>query len=167
MMRAVVQRVASASVRVDGELVGEIGRGLLVFLCAMEGDTVADAEWLCRKLAGLRVFADHEGRMNLDLANLRACEGSGILVVSQFTLSADLRPKTAKGNRPAFTRAMSPGPAALLVASCVDVLRGQLAAHGHKVATGQFGADMAVSLVNDGPVTLFLDSDDVQGARDG
>jgi D-tyrosyl-tRNA(Tyr) deacylase len=165
-MRAVVQRVTSASVRVGGEVVGEIGRGLLVFLCAMEGDTAADAEW-CRKLVGLRVFADHEGRMNLDFASLPAGEGSGLLVVSQFTLSADLRPKTAKGNRPAFTRAMAPGPAASLVASCVDVLRGQLAVHGHKVATGQFGADMHVSLVNDGPVTLVLDSDDVRGARDG
>jgi D-tyrosyl-tRNA(Tyr) deacylase len=165
-MRAVVQRVASASVRVNGVVVGEVGRGLLVFLCAMEGDTASDAQWLCRKLVGLRVFADADGRMNLDLGGVSS-EGSGVLVVSQFTLSADLRPKTAKGNRPAFTRAMAPGLAAEMVASCVELLRAQLVPLGHQVQTGQFGADMAVSLVNDGPVTLIFDTRDMQGVTDG
>ncbi len=163
-MRAVVQRVTSAAVRVDGEVVGAIGRGLVVLLCAMEGDTMADAEWLCRKVAGVRVFPDSDGRMNRDLAGVPAGEGSGLLVVSQFTLAADLRPNTAKGNRPAFTRAMAPESAAALVASCVELLRTQLAPSGHQVASGQFGADMAVSLVNDGPVTLVFDSRNAQGA---
>lgn len=166
-MRAVVQRVSSASVTVDGQTVGAIGRGLLVLLCAMEGDTDADATWLCRKLASLRVFSDADGKMNLDLAAVPATNGSGMLVISQFTLSADLRPKTAKGNRPAFTRAMAPASATVLVERCVALLRGHLAPAGHVVATGQFGADMAVSLVNDGPVTLVFDSRDVQGAIDG
>lgn len=166
-MRAVVQRVTSANVRVDGTVVGEIGRGLLVLLCAMEGDTATDVAWLCRKLVGLRVFADSDGRMNLDLAGVPAGNGSGMLVVSQFTLSAELRPRTAKGNRPAFTRAMAPGSAAALVTSCVEQLTAQLAPYGHRVATGQFGADMAVSLVNDGPVTLIFDTRDTPGATDG
>ncbi len=166
-MRAVVQRVQSASVTVDGQVVGAIDRGLLVLVCALEGDTQDDADWLCRKLVALRVFADANGKMNLALSAVPATKHSGMLVVSQFTLAAELRPKTAKGNRPSFTQAMQPELAERLVGDCVVQLRAALAGFGHSVACGRFGADMAVALVNDGPVTLVFDSRDLQGATDG
>jgi D-tyrosyl-tRNA(Tyr) deacylase len=113
------------------------------------------------------VFPDASGKMNLDLAGIPVIARSGVLVVSQFTLAADLRPGSAKGNRPSFTQAMSPSLASALVDACVMQLRAGLVNVGHQVACGRFGADMAVALVNDGPVTLVLDSRDLQGARDG
>lgn len=152
-MRAVVQRVSTASVVVDGETVGRIGQGLLVLVCAMEGDTDADVAWLCQKLPALRIFPDDAGRMNKALLDLPA--GSrGLLVVSQFTLSASLLPGLSRGNRPAFTAAMAPGPASAMV----DTVMARLGAAGCEVQGGRFGAHMAVSLTNDGPVTLWLDT---------
>ena len=156
-MRAVVQRVSSASVTVDGdvgpEVVGAIGPGLLVLVCAMGGDTAEDVAWLAQKLPALRIFPDDAGRMNLALLD-RPVADRGILVVSQFTLSAPLGPGIGKGNRPAFTAAMAPAPAAALVES----LKERLAAAGCQVAGGRFGAHMRVALENDGPVTLWLDT---------
>ena len=146
-MRAVIQRVRDASVEVDGEILGDIGIGFLVLAGAARGDTESDAIWLARKIAGLRVFRDHEDRMNL---NLQAVDGS-VLLVSQFTLLADCR----QGNRPSFTRAADPEEAAPLVELVVERLRNQ---HGIRVKTGRFGADMKVALLNDGPVTIILDS---------
>lgn len=146
-MRAVIQRVRDASVEVDGEILSDIGIGFLVLVGAARGDTESDAIWLARKIAGLRVFRDHEDRMNL---NLQAVEGS-ILLVSQFTLLADCR----QGNRPSFTKAADPEEAAPLVELVVERLRNQ---HGVRVETGRFGADMKVALLNDGPVTIILDS---------
>ena len=157
-MRAVVQRVREARVTVDGEVVGEVGRGLLVLLCAMEGDVAADADWLLRKLVALRIFPDEAGRMNLGLDAVVGSRNAGVLVVSQFTLSADLTPKQAKGNRPAFVKAMGPAAASMMVDAFVAALSSALGPQGLHVATGRFGADMQVGLVNDGPVTLWFDS---------
>ena len=145
-MRAVVQRVSQARVEVDGTATGEIAQGLLVLACAMTGDTSTDAEFIARKLASLRIFPDTEGKMNRDVRET----GGSVLVVSQFTLAAD----TTSGTRPGFSRAMPPEPAAELVAQVCRLLR----AEGLTVETGSFGAKMAVSLVNDGPVTIILDS---------
>ncbi|MFB0987093.1 MAG: D-aminoacyl-tRNA deacylase [Phycisphaerales bacterium] len=146
-MRAVIQRVRDASVEVDGEILSDIGIGFLVLVGAARGDTESDAIWLARKIAGLRVFRDQEDRMNL---NLQAVDGS-VLLVSQFTLLADCR----RGNRPSFTKAADPEEAAPLVELVVERLRNQ---HGVRVETGRFGADMKVALLNDGPVTIILDS---------
>lgn len=157
-MRAVVQRVHEARVLVDGEVVGEVGRGLLVLLCAMQGDVEADAEWMLRKVTALRIFADEAGRMNLGLEAVAGSAMAGVLVVSQFTLSADLTPKLAKGNRPAFIKAMAPVPAAVMVDAFAAAMTAALAPLGLRVATGRFGADMQVGLINDGPVTLWFDS---------
>lgn len=145
-MRAVVQRVAGSRALVDGEVVGEVGVGLLVLVGVAEGDGEDDAAWLAEKLAGLRVFEDAEGRMNLALADV----GGSVLVVSQFTLLADTR----KGRRPGFTHAASPDVARDLVDSVAQALR----EHGLRVETGAFGEHMAVELTNDGPVTILLDS---------
>lgn len=150
-MRALVQRVSSAAVVVDGEVVGRIGPGLLVLACAMAGDTDRDVAWLAAKLPALRIFPDAAGRMNTALGDE---PGRGLLVISQFTLSADLGPGVAKGNRPAFTAAMAPGPASAMV----DDLIRRLRAGGCVVEAGRFGAHMDVQLVNDGPVTLWLDT---------
>ncbi len=149
-MRAVVQRVTSARVTVDGATVGEIGPGLLVLVGVSLGDTEADAEALATKLVGVRVFPDDQGRMNRSVLEI---DGS-VLVVSQFTLVAD----TARGRRPSFTAAADPASAEPLVARVVD----RLAESGVATATGRFGARMQVSLVNDGPVTLLLE---VSGGR--
>ena len=146
-MRAVVQRVSEAAVRVDGEVVGQIGRGLLVLVAAGHDDTDADNDTLVRKVAQLRVFPDDEGKMNLSVEDI----GGGVLVVSQFTLFGDCR----KGRRPSFVAAMHPDRAAPMVDAFVAAMR----ARGLHVETGVFGADMAVSLVNDGPVTLLIDTD--------
>jgi len=146
-MRAVIQRVRDANVEVDGEIISDIGIGFLVLVGAAQGDTESDAIWLARKIAGLRVFRDQEDRMNL---NLQAVDGS-VLLVSQFTLLADCR----QGNRPSFTKAADPEEAAPLVELVVERLRNQ---HGVRVETGRFGADMKVALLNDGPVTIILDS---------
>lgn len=145
-MRAVVQRVRQASVEVDGQQVGAIGRGLLVLLSVGADDDDADLRYMIDKLSGLRIFADGEGKMNLDVA----AAGGAVLLVSQFTLHGDVR----RGKRPAFTAAMAPAPAAVTVQRCADGLR----ALGLTVAQGVFGADMQVALVNDGPVTILVDS---------
>lgn len=144
-MRAVVQRVARAAVRVDGETVGEIGPGLLVLLGVAAGDGADLAEKLAAKIAKLRIFPDADGRFDRSVADT----GGAVLAVSQFTLHAD----TAKGNRPSFSAA-APGPEAepLYEAFCAA-----LAAGGVPVQRGRFGAHMEVELVNDGPVTIILD----------
>lgn len=144
-MRAVVQRVQRAEVRVDGAPVGTIGRGLLVLVGVMRDDGPQDAAWLSRKLPALRVFSDEAGKMNRSVQEV----GGAILLVSQFTLCAD----TARGARPSFSAAKAPADAVPLLDSLVEALRAVV-----PVETGRFGADMAVELVNDGPVTLWLDS---------
>lgn len=146
-MRTVVQRVSAAAVAVDGRTVGEIGPGLLVLLGIGHGDTEADARWLAEKIAALRVFEDAEGRMNRSVVDA----AGGVLVVSQFTLLASTR----KGTRPSFNDAAKPEVAVPLYEAFV---RFATAALGRPVATGVFGAMMAVQLVNDGPVTLVIDS---------
>ncbi len=144
-MRALVQRVSEAAVRVDGALVGEIGPGLLVLVCAMQGDSEAQAEALAAKIAKLRIFKDDAGKMNLSLRDT----GGAALVVSQFTLAAD----TSRGNRPGFSTAAPPAEGERLYECFADRMRGE----GIEVAQGRFGADMKVSLVNDGPVTIWLE----------
>ena len=144
-MRAVIQRVSDADVVVDGTQVAAIGRGLLVLVGVADEDAERDADVLARKILGLRVFADAEGRMNRDLA----AAGGEALVVSQFTLLADLR----RGRRPSFTRAARPEVAEPLVRRVAH----QIAAGGVPVATGRFGATMRVRLTNEGPVTLVLE----------
>ena len=145
-MRAVVQRVSEASVTVDGRTVGAIGRGFLVLLGVTHVDGEAEAVWLARKIAGLRIFEDEAGKFNRSLADV----DGAVLVVSQFTLYGDAR----KGRRPSFTEAARPEHAGPLCDLFVDLLR----AEGVAVETGIFGAMMAVHLVNDGPVTLLLDT---------
>lgn len=145
-MRAVIQRVSQASVTVDGEVVGRIGCGFLVLVGVTHTDTRAEADWLARKIAGLRVFDDDAGKMNLALADV----GGAVLVVSQFTLYADAR----KGRRPDFLQAARPEVAEPLV----DYLAARLREQGLHVETGRFRAVMQVALVNDGPVTLWLDT---------
>ena len=146
-MRAVVQRVSEASVGVHGKSVGSIGHGLLVLLGVGNGDGPDDVDYMVRKICGLRVFEDEHGRMNLSLTDV----GGALLVVSQFTLYGDCR----KGRRPAFVNAMEPEGAEALVAVFVERARSVV----ERVETGIFRAQMAVSLVNDGPVTLIVDSD--------
>jgi D-tyrosyl-tRNA(Tyr) deacylase len=145
-MRAVVQRVSSASVDVEGERIATIGRGLLVLLGVGRADDEGDVAWLADKLVGLRIFPDAHGQMNLALAEV----GGEILVVSQFTLLGDCR----KGRRPSYSDAAEPDTARRLYALLVERLR----ALGRPVAEGLFGAMMSVALTNDGPVTLLLDS---------
>jgi D-aminoacyl-tRNA deacylase len=145
-MRAVVQRVAEASVTVDGETTGRIGHGLLVYLGAATGDGPSDIEYLVNKLAGLRVFTDAEGRMSLGPDEA----GAELLVVSQFTLFGDLR----RGRRPSFDGAAPPDVAENLYGAVVERLR----ARGLRVETGRFRADMRVHSVGVGPVTILLDS---------
>jgi D-tyrosyl-tRNA(Tyr) deacylase len=145
-VRALLQRVSRASVTVDGAVTGEIGPGLLILICAMQGDTEAQAEKLATKIAKLRIFKDDAGKMNL---SVRDIAGSA-LIVSQFTLAADLR-----GNRPGFSPAASPDEGKRLY----DHFTTRIAAEGIAVQNGIFGADMDVSLVNQGPVTIWLDTD--------
>ena len=144
-MRAVLQRVSQAEVRVDGERIGMVERGLLILVCAMAGDTEAEAAKLAVKAAKLRIFRDDQGKMNLSVRDV----GGGALVVSQFTLAADLR-----GNRPGFSTAAPPETGERLYRHFATCLQ----AEGVAVQTGRFGADMAVSLTNDGPVTIWMDS---------
>lgn len=144
-MRALVQRVTEASVRVDGAVVGQTGPGAMVLICAMTGDTSVQADQMAAKIARLRIFRDDAGKMNLSLLQT----GGAVLMISQFTLAAD----TSRGNRPGFSAAAPPDAGAQLVDRCAESLR----ALDVPVATGVFGADMAVSLVNDGPVTLWLE----------
>jgi D-tyrosyl-tRNA(Tyr) deacylase len=146
-MRAVIQRVSEASVRVGDQLKGVIGRGLLVLLGIEEGDTPDDVEWLSGKIARLRVFADAQGVMNRSLIET----GGDALVVSQFTLFAS----TKKGNRPSYSRAARPELAIPLYEAFVRKLSAEL---GKPVPTGEFGARMEVRLVNDGPVTILMDT---------
>ncbi|WP_417257847.1 D-aminoacyl-tRNA deacylase [Celeribacter sp.] len=145
-MRALVQRVSEASVRVDGAVVGQCGAGLLVLVCAMRGDTTAQADKLATKISKLRIFQDDAGKMNLSLRDV----GGSALVVSQFTLAAD-----TKGNRPGFSTASPPDEGKALYEHFTASLR----AAGVPSETGVFGADMKVSLINDGPVTIWLDTE--------
>jgi D-tyrosyl-tRNA(Tyr) deacylase len=145
-MRAVVQRVSRAEVRVENAVVGKIGRGFLVLVAAGDDDTDEDVTYLADKVAGLRVFPDENGQMNKALADV----GGAMLVVSQFTLFGDCR----KGRRPSFAKAMAPGPAEAAYEKFVAAVRAQ----GLPVETGRFRAMMEVELVNDGPVTLLVDS---------
>lgn len=150
-MRVLLQRVSRASVAVEGSVVGAIGRGCLLLVGAAAGDTEADLDYLAEKIAHLRVFQDDAGAMNRSALDLLAADGGiGMLVVSQFTLYADVR----KGRRPSFTDAAPPNLAAPLVAGLAERLRSR----GFLVAEGRFGATMAVELVNDGPVTIWLDT---------
>lgn len=148
-MRAVVQRVLNAGVTVDGECVGRIGRGYLVLLGVGHGDTRAEADKLWGKLRGLRINEDENGKTNLALADV---DGE-VLVVSQFTLYADCR----HGRRPSFTAAGAPGLANELYEYFCELVRADMG----DVQTGSFGADMSVSLVNDGPFTIVLDTDEL------
>lgn len=145
-MRALIQRVSEASVTVDGEVIGETGPGLLVLVCAMQGDTEAQADKLAAKIAKLRIFKDEADRMNLSVRDV----SGAALVVSQFTLAAE-----TKGNRPGFSTAAAPDAGKRLYEHFAATLQ----AEGVPVATGRFGADMKVSLINDGPVTIWLDTE--------
>ncbi len=145
-MRAVVQRVTEASVAVDEAVVGRIGRGCLVLLGVGQGDAAPDVDWIAEKLVGLRIFENASGRFDAALADV----GGAVLLISQFTLYGDVR----KGRRPSFTAAADPASAEPLYEQVASAIR----TRGIPVATGRFGARMQVHLVNDGPVTLLLDS---------
>ena len=145
-MRALIQRVTNAAVSVNGATIGEIGPGLLILICAMQGDTPAQSATLATKISKLRIFKDEDGKMNQSLLQT----GGSALIVSQFTLAAD----TSRGNRPGFSQAAPPAEGAALYQGFID----EIAAQGIPSATGQFGADMAVSLTNDGPVTIWLEA---------
>jgi len=147
-MKAVVQRVIQGSVTVEGELVGQIGRGLVVLLGVKEGDSEAEAQWLAQKIANLRIFEDQEGKFNRSLLDV---EGAA-LVVSQFTLYGDAR----RGRRPSFSEAAPPEVAAPLVERFAELLREQGV---KRVEQGRFQATMLVEIHNDGPVTIILDTD--------
>ncbi len=144
-MRALIQRVSQASVSVDGQVVGQIGHGLLILVCAMADDGDAQAQALASKIAKLRIFRDDAGKLNLAVRDV----GGAALIVSQFTLAADLR-----GNRPGFSTAAGPDEGRRLY----ERFSGMIAAEGIVIANGVFGADMAVSLINDGPVTIWMDT---------
>ncbi len=146
-MRAVIQRVRQASVLINGSEKREIGKGLLVLLGIEDADREQDLEWLAGKIVNLRIFNDAAGVMNVSVLD----ESGDILLVSQFTLHAS----TKKGNRPSYTRASKPGHAVPLYEKMIEVLGSRL---GKPVVTGEFGADMQVELLNDGPVTIFMDS---------
>ncbi len=146
-MRAVIQRVSEASVHIADRLESSIEVGLLIFLGIEKSDDIQEAEWLAKKVTALRIFNDKEGKMNL---NIRDVNGS-ILLVSQFTLHA----KTKKGNRPSFARAAQPDEALKLYEESIDVFERTL---GQPIQTGQFGAEMDVRLINDGPVTILIDT---------
>ncbi|OAV43555.1 D-aminoacyl-tRNA deacylase [Lewinella sp. 4G2] len=150
-MRALLQRVTQASVTIAGEVSGQIGPGLLILIGIEDADTSADIDWLCKKISGMRIFGDEEGKMNRSVVDV----DGGLLVVSQFTLFAS----TKKGNRPGFTRSARPEVAIPLYESFVKTLA---ITAGRPVETGVFGADMQVALVNDGPVTIWVDT----GARE-
>ncbi len=144
-MRALIQRVSEASVTVNGDIIGEIGPGLLVLICAMQGDTEAQADKLAAKIAKLRIFKDEADKMNRSLLDV----GGAALVVSQFTLAADTR----SGNRPGFSTAAAPDEGKRLY----EYFTTRMAAQGVKVETGRFAADMKVALVNDGPITIWME----------
>lgn len=146
-MRALVQRVSAASVEIDGAVVGEIGAGLLILVCAMKGDEDAGVAPFAAKIAKLRIFDDDDGKMNRSLLDI----GGAALVVSQFTLAAD----TSRGNRPGFSTAAPPAVGERLY----EMFAREISLLGIPVATGRFGANMQVKLTNDGPVTIWLDDD--------
>lgn len=146
-MIAVIQRVTESAVKIDGEIKGEIGLGLTVLLGIEEADDASDIEWLSRKIVNLRVFADDEGVMNRSLLEV----GGELLLISQFTLHAS----TKKGNRPSYIKAAKPDIAIPLYESFIATMEKEL---GKSIQTGKFGADMKISLVNDGPVTIIMDS---------
>jgi D-tyrosyl-tRNA(Tyr) deacylase len=149
-MRVLLQRVSEAAVRVDGEVIGAVGRGLLALVGITHGDDEAVVDRMAEKVVGLRIFSDAAGKTNLSVTDV----GGAVLIVSQFTLYADTR----RGRRPGFSAAAEPVRAAALVERFVRAVTGM----GISTASGRFGADMAVSLTNDGPVTIWLDSNDWQ-----
>jgi len=146
-MRTVIQRVTSCTLNIEGQEYSRIGYGLLLLVSFEEADTSEDREWLCGKITGLRIFDDSQGAMDLDIRDI---EGE-IMVVSQFTLHASTR----RGNRPSYSKAARPDVAKPAYDAFIESLELSL---GRKVATGQFGAHMELDLVNDGPVTIFIDS---------
>ena len=146
-MIAVIQRVTEATVRIEGQIKGQIQTGFLVLLGITHSDTPADGAWLAKKIAGMRVFNDADEKMNLNLTTV----GGNVLLVSQFTLHAN----TKKGNRPSFIDAARPEQAIPLYEQFISQLTTEL---GHPIETGTFGADMQISLVNDGPVTIVIDT---------
>lgn len=146
-MRLVIQRVSSGSVSVNSELISNIGKGLLILVGVEEGDTSEDVEWLAQKSVNMRIFSDEEGKMNLSVIDIKG----DILAISQFTLTAS----TKKGNRPSFIRAARPDEAMSLYDSFCSKLSSMIGKQVHK---GIFGADMKVSLINEGPVTIIIDS---------
>lgn len=148
-MKVLIQRVSRSQVSVNGEVIGSIGQGYTILIGVRQGDTDADALQLAAKTINLRIFSDEDGRMNLSLQDVRG----QVLVISQFTLYADTR----KGNRPGFGRAAAPADAERLYQGYVEQLRAKLGSD--RVATGRFGAAMAVEIINDGPVTIELNSD--------
>lgn len=145
-MKIVIQRVSEASVKVDGKIVGEIGKGLMLLTGIDENDEKADADWLVQKILNLRIFGDEEDKLNLSVKDI----SGEILCISQFTLIADYK----KGNRPSFIKAAKPDKAIPLF----DYFKEEIAKSGLKTQSGIFGADMKVSLINDGPVTIVMDS---------
>lgn len=146
-MRVVIQRVLESSVTIGGQVRSKIGQGLLILLGIEDADDLSDIDWLVRKIVQLRIFNDPEGKMNLSIQDV----GGGMIVVSQFTLYAS----TKKGNRPSYIRASRPETAIPLYERFVEILR---EVSGLEVGTGEFGADMKVALLNDGPVTIVIDS---------
>lgn len=146
-MRVVIQRVKNACIEIDGRLHTEIGKGLLILLGIEEADNIEDIDWLCKKTVNLRIFGDNEGKMNLSVKDV---DGE-ILVVSQFTLHAS----TKKGNRPSFARAAIPEKAIPLYEKFIESISKEL---NKEAKSGVFGANMSVSLVNDGPVTIYIDT---------
>mgnify|MGYP001864328061 CR=1 FL=1 len=153
-MRALLQRVRRADVTVEGEVIGKIGQGLLVFLGVMDGDTESEMEYLAQKVAGIRIFCDENDKMNRSITDI----GGDFLVVSQFTLGADC----SHGKRPSFIKAARPEAAIPLYEQFCASLR---TLTGREVQTGEFGADMDVSLVNDGPVTIWMDTDEMRKGK--
>ena len=145
-MRALLQRTTGAKVEVEGKLIGQCGQGFLILICAMAGDTEAEADKLAARISKLRIFKDEAGKMNRSILDI----GGSALVVSQFTLAAD----TSRGNRPGFSSAAPPDQGRALY----EYFARALQALGIAIETGEFGADMAVSLTNDGPVTIWIDS---------
>lgn len=145
-MKTVIQRVSESSVKVDGKLVGEIGKGLMLLVGIDENDEKTDADWLVQKILNLRIFGDEDDKLNLSVQDIKG----EILCISQFTLIADYK----KGNRPSFIKAARPEKAIPLF----DYFKEEIAKSGLKTESGIFGADMKVSLINDGPVTIVMDS---------
>ncbi|OHX67406.1 D-aminoacyl-tRNA deacylase [Flammeovirga pacifica] len=148
-MKAVIQRVGNAKVEIDNKVKGEIEAGLLILLGVTHDDDQSDIEWLSKKISGLRIFSDEEGKMNRSILDI----DGDILLISQFTLHAS----TKKGNRPSYINSASPDIAIPLYEQMISALESNL---GKKIQTGEFGADMQVSLLNDGPVTIIIDTKD-------